>query len=143
MLAPLWRKHQTASSKNHRDVFNTIRKTQAVFDSLHSSNGSSELSPQSSSASHFQLWGIQRPLRHLKCPGRQVLLEQWAGSSSDWSPQSSSPSHCHDSGIHCLFAHCHWCVSHSCVAGGKTAGSVDRYTQCYCIDSHDKLREQH
>lgn len=87
---------------------------------LHSSNGSSELSPQSSSTSHFQLWGMQRPLRHLNCPGRQVLVEQWAGSSSDWSPQSSSLSHCHDSGMHRLFAHCHWWVSHWCVARGKT-----------------------
>lgn len=88
---------------------------------LHSSNGSSELSPQSSSTSHFQLWGMQRPLRHLNCPGRQVLVEQWAESSSDWSPQSSSPSHCHDSGIHRLFAHCHWWVSHWCVAEGQTS----------------------
>lgn len=58
------------------------RYTGQVY-SLHSSNGSSELSPQSSSTSHFQLWGMQRPLRHLNCPGRQVLAEQWVESSSD------------------------------------------------------------
>uniref|UniRef100_A0A3B5KBV5 Uncharacterized protein n=1 Tax=Takifugu rubripes TaxID=31033 RepID=A0A3B5KBV5_TAKRU len=63
---------------------------------LHSSNGSSELSPQSLSTSHFQLWGMQRPLRHLNCPGRQ----------------SFSPSHCHDSGMQRLFAHCQWWFSH-------------------------------
>lgn len=68
---------------------------------------------------------MQRPLRHLNCPGRQVLVEQWAGSSSDWSPQSSSPSHCHDSGIHRLFAHCHWWASHWCVARGETSQSVE------------------
>lgn len=97
------------------------KEKETVHYSLHSSNGSSELSPQSSSTSHFQLWGIQRPLRHLNCPGRHILVEQWVGSSSDWSPQSSSPSHCHDSGIHRLFAHCHWWVSHWWVAGRKTS----------------------
>lgn len=51
--------------------------------SLHSSRGSSELSPQSSSTSHFQACGMQRPFRHLNCPGRHVLAEQWAGSSSE------------------------------------------------------------
>lgn len=92
--------------------------------SLHSSSGSSELSPQSSSTSHFQACGMQRPFRHLNCPGRHVLAEQWAGSSSEWSPQSSSPSHCHDSGMHRLFAHCHWWLSHWWVAGNRTATSI-------------------
>lgn len=89
-----------------------------AFDLLHSSKGSSELSPQSSSMSHFQLWGMQRPLRHLNCPGRQVLAAHCAGSSSDWSLQSTSPSHCHDSGMQRLLAHCHWWASHWCVADG-------------------------
>lgn len=89
-----------------------------AFDLLHSSKGSSELSPQSSSMSHFQLWGMQRPLRHLNCPGRQVLAAHCAGSSSDWSLQSASPSHCHASGMQRLLAHCHWWASHWCVAEG-------------------------
>lgn len=121
-----------------KSIFNKIKSLDSLitkkdtdcneFNLLHSSNGSSELSPQSSSTSHFQLWGMQRPLRHLNCPGRQVLVEQWAGSSSERSPQSSSPSHCHDSGIHRLFAHCHWWFSHWCVAERKTSCSVDRDT---------------
>lgn len=87
-----------------------------MLHSLHSSMGSSELSPQSSSTSHFQLWGMQRPFLHLNWPGRHVLLEQCEGSSSEPSPQSFSPSHCHASGIQRLLLHCHWCDSHWCVA---------------------------
>lgn len=103
---------------------------QKAFDLLHSSKGSSELSPQSSSMSHFQLWGMQRPLRHLNCPGRQVLAAHCAGSSSDWSLQSTSPSHCHDSGMQRLLAHCHWWASHWCVAEGGLGRRRGRSALC-------------
>lgn len=99
--------------------------------SLHSSMGSSELSPQSSSTSHFQLWGMQRPFLHLNWPGRHVLLEQCEGSSSEPSPQSFSPSHCHASGMQRLLLHCHWWDSHWCVAErGTNQLTVTHWTLC-------------